>query len=71
VEWRHILGAGVLAGIGFTMSLFIANLAFRSELLQAEMKLGVLLTSVIAGVAGYLLLRAVTTRSQTGGLPEP
>jgi NhaA family Na+:H+ antiporter len=62
VEWRHIVGAGVLAGIGFTMSLFIANLAFRSALLQAEMKLGVLITSVAAGLAGYLLLRALTAR---------
>ncbi|MDP2181135.1 MAG: Na+/H+ antiporter NhaA [Actinomycetota bacterium] len=57
VGWAHIVGAGMLGGIGFTMSLFVSNLAFRGELLRAEAKLGILLTSVIAGVLGYLVLR--------------
>lgn len=59
VGWGHVIGAGMLGGIGFTMSLFVSNLAFRGQLLQAEAKLGIILTSVIAGVLGYLVLRYV------------
>ncbi len=56
VQWSHMVGVGSLAGIGFTMSLFIASLGFgESELLDTA-KLGILLASVIAGSAGYLLL---------------
>ncbi len=54
---NHILGVGLLAGIGFTMSIFISNLSFNSEILIDEAKLAVLLTSLIAGVLGYLILR--------------
>jgi NhaA family Na+:H+ antiporter len=56
VGWRHVLGAGMLGGIGFTMSLFVSNLAFRQMELLAEAKLAVLATSVIAGMAGYVFL---------------
>lgn len=62
VSWSHIVGAGILGGIGFTMSLFVSNLAFRGQVLQAEAKLGILLTSVIAGVLGYVFLRYVTPK---------
>lgn len=56
IGWRHIHGAGWLAGIGFTMSLFIASLAFgESEVLETA-KLGILLASLIAVVIGSLLL---------------
>ncbi|SEA29617.1 Na+/H+ antiporter NhaA [Microbulbifer marinus] len=57
-SFHHIFGVALLGGIGFTMSIFIAELAFYSEqelLIQA--KAGVLLASVIAGVAGFLVLR--------------
>jgi len=56
--WRHILGVGLLAGIGFTMSIFIALLSFESVLHIAEAKLAILLTSLLAGVVGYLVLRS-------------
>jgi Na+:H+ antiporter, NhaA family len=58
VIWRSILGAGLLGGIGFTMALFIAGLAFASEpgLLVAA-KLGILGASLIAGLVGWLVLR--------------
>ncbi len=57
VNWRHMTGVGFLAGVGFTMSLFIASLGFdTSELLDAA-KTGILMASVIAGTIGYLLLR--------------
>jgi NhaA family Na+:H+ antiporter len=54
--WSHMLGAGVLAGIGFTMALFIATLAFSDAALLSSAKLGILLASLLAGVAGVLLL---------------
>jgi NhaA family Na+:H+ antiporter len=62
VIWRSILGAGLLGGIGFTMALFIAGLAFASEpgLLVAA-KLGILGASLIAGLAGWLVLRRGNT----------
>lgn len=57
VRWRHILGAGVLAGIGFTMSIFIANLSFSDAFILGEAKLFILLTSIFAGICGFLFLK--------------
>jgi len=55
---RHFIGAGLLGGIGFTMSLFIAALAFSGEPeLLTGAKTAILGASLIAGVAGYLILR--------------
>ncbi|MCL4209575.1 MAG: Na+/H+ antiporter NhaA [Phycisphaerales bacterium] len=56
--WRHIVGTGFLAGIGFTMSLFIANLAFRDHDTLDAAKMGILAGSLVSGVTGFLLLRA-------------
>lgn len=55
--WTHVLGVGLLAGIGFTVSLLIAGLAFEDALLLDESKLGVLGSSALAGTAGFLFLR--------------
>ncbi len=57
--WRHIIGAGLLGGIGFTMSIFIANLAFagNAALISAS-KLVILATSVVAGAIGFAWLYA-------------
>lgn len=57
VSWGHMLGIGVLAGMGFTMSLFIASLAFADPAMLATAKLAILLASLLAGIAGFLLLR--------------
>jgi NhaA family Na+:H+ antiporter len=57
VSWKQIYGASLLAGIGFTMSLFIAGLAFDDENLLTFAKLGILLASFISGIVGYLFLR--------------
>lgn len=57
VSWRHVIGAGALAGIGFTMSLFVANLAFRDGGVQAEAKVAIFVASILAGVLGFCLLR--------------
>ena len=59
VTWKHIYGVSLLAGIGFTMSLFIANLAFREgdpDLPSA--KIGILTASFLSGIVGYLVLRS-------------
>jgi NhaA family Na+:H+ antiporter len=58
IKWIHIIGVAFLAGIGFTMSIFIANLAFpmHKELIDAS-KIGVIFGSVLAGLSGYLILR--------------
>ena len=59
MDLRAMLGLGLLCGIGFTMSLFIASLAYRDPLLYEEAVLGILGASVIAAVLGILWLRAV------------
>lgn len=58
----HLLGAGFLAAIGFTMSLFIANLAFEDPLHIEQAKIGILFASLIASGIGYLLIRFAGTR---------
>jgi len=63
VTWRHMLGTGVLAGVGFTMSLFIASLAFTSADMLATAKLAILLASLLAGVTGFILLRRIPQES--------
>ena len=55
-SWRQLLGAGALAGIGFTMSLYIAGKAFTEESDFAAAKIGIFLASLIAGVVGTALL---------------
>ncbi|UZN01974.1 Na+/H+ antiporter NhaA [Cellulomonas sp. S1-8] len=57
VRWGHLMGGAVLAGIGFTISLFIAQLAFDDPVLLERAKIGVLAGSLVAAVAGSLLLR--------------
>ncbi|NTS41585.1 Na+/H+ antiporter NhaA [Flavisolibacter sp. BT320] len=55
VQWKHLLGAGILAGIGFTMSIFISNLAFKDPTLVSYSKVAVLLGSLMATVIGLLV----------------
>lgn len=60
VNFNHIIGMGLLAGIGFTMSIFISELAFKNDALHlAEAKIAILVASVLAGVLGYVWLRFV------------
>ena len=54
--WRHVLGAACLAGIGFTMSLFIGSLAFAGSPLEGQAKLGILLASLVSAVLGATVL---------------
>lgn len=55
--WRHLFGAAMLASVGFTMSLFITELAFNDDVLILQAKLGILLASLVGGVSGYFMLR--------------
>ena len=72
--WGMIAGVSLLGGIGFTVSLFIASLAFSpADAVQASLlnlsKLGIVVASLIAGASGYFTLRATTSR--TARLPRP
>jgi len=57
VNWKNLYGAGILAGIGFTMSLFIAGLAFADPALLDLSKIGVLTGSLLSGIFGYFYLK--------------
>ncbi|MFD2244881.1 Na+/H+ antiporter NhaA [Pontibacter ruber] len=63
ISWGQVTGAGLLGGIGFTMSIFIANLAFEDSVYLATAKLGILSASLIAGLLGYLLLVFATKKT--------
>ncbi|MEQ8823077.1 MAG: Na+/H+ antiporter NhaA [Filomicrobium sp.] len=64
VNWQMMHGAALLAGIGFTMSLFIGTLAFPGSAEAASVRVGVLTGSILSGVAGYLLLRHTLSANQ-------
>jgi Na+:H+ antiporter, NhaA family len=64
VRFKHVIGIGLLAGVGFTVSLFIAELAFRESslaiVLSDEAKIGIFLGSTIAGIVGFLAMRRIS-----------
>ncbi len=57
VSWMHVLGVGFLAGIGFTVAIFISGIAFNDPALVDQAKMGIFVASVAAAVIGYALLR--------------
>lgn len=63
---KHLLGAGFLGGIGFTMSIFITLLAFQDNAVISVSKISVLIASVISGLAGFLWLRVLKPEPETG-----
>ena len=65
VRWKQIVGVALLAGIGFTMSLFITTLAFKDAQLITAAKLGIFTASIISGVVGYFVLKKAST------IPKP
>jgi NhaA family Na+:H+ antiporter len=67
VRWRHLLGAAALGGIGFTVSLFIADLSFTGTRLN-DAKVGILIASIVAGALGAAVL--TFGRRSTGSGPE-
>jgi Na+:H+ antiporter, NhaA family len=62
--WRHIYGASLLAAVGFTMSLFITELALTQPEKIIQAKLGILVASFLAGIAGFFLLKSVPPASK-------
>jgi len=62
VKWGHFAGAGVLAGIGFTMSLFIATLAFPDPQVLNTAKLSIVVASLLSGLVGLVLFRSIKSR---------
>lgn len=58
LKWKHVLGVGLLGGIGFTMSIFITLLAFDNPDVIIQSKIAILLASLSAGILGYIWLKA-------------
>lgn len=69
LTWRHILGGGMLAGIGFTMSFFITYLAFADAAVIESAKLSILISSFVAGTAGFVALSRIHARGRARALP--
>jgi Na+:H+ antiporter, NhaA family len=71
--WRHMFGVAVCAGIGFTVALFVTSLSFTDPALTDSAKVGILAGSLIAGLAGYAILRTSPTpdASDTPGQAPP
>jgi NhaA family Na+:H+ antiporter len=69
VSWPHVMAVGAVAGIGFTVSLFIASLAFSDPDVLEPAKLGVFAASVIAGVVGTVILRSIKRRDASPDEP--
>jgi NhaA family Na+:H+ antiporter len=59
MRWNHLYGVSVLAGLGFTMSIFIANLAFEDAGLIQSSKIAILAASLLAGILGFGLLKRI------------
>lgn len=64
LSWKHILSIGILGGVGFTMSIFITLLAFDDTDIINNTKLTILLSSLVAGIVGFLTLK-ITLKKQT------
>jgi NhaA family Na+:H+ antiporter len=69
VSWRMVLAVGMLAGIGFTVSIFISSLAFNDRLMLTDAKAAILAASLGAGIVGYITLRR-TVRQETEAAVE-
>ena len=69
VNWGHMLGVSILGGVGFTMAIFVANLAFSDAALVAEAKLAILCASLVAGVAGFAVLLRQAAKEPAGAAP--
>lgn len=63
-NWAHIAGLGILGGIGFTMSIFIAILSFDNHLLHSEAKFTILIASATAAITGYIFLFFVSRKTK-------
>jgi Na+:H+ antiporter, NhaA family len=76
--WRHVVGLAIVAGIGFTVALFVTDLAFTDPAAVDAAKIGIFAASLIAGIGGYLWLRSAPPVDEApppevthGGRPLP
>lgn len=68
IETRHVVGGAALAGIGFTVALFVAELSFTDPASLAHAKLAILVASIVAGTAGVLIITRTNRRTRSGGV---
>lgn len=66
-NWKHIIGLGMLAGIGFTMSIFISLLSFSNEIHITEAKFSILCASLISGLIGFVYLKSINKQKRIKG----
>lgn len=64
VEWKHLYGIGFLGAIGFTMSLFITELAYENEEMLIQAKIGILTASLTAGLIGFFYLKSISKKKK-------
>jgi NhaA family Na+:H+ antiporter len=69
MEWRHVIGVAMLAGVGFTVSLFVSALAFDDAQRVQDAKIGIFAASLLAGTIGYCYLRLVSSVEQAEAAP--
>lgn len=70
-NFKIFTGVGILAGIGFTMSIFVSMLAFNDKMMQDTAKLAVLLASILSMIIGFLWLKAATKKIEPDQLESP
>ncbi len=70
VNWKQLLGAGILAGIGFTMSIFITLLAYEESSVIVDSKIAILMASILAAVIGLFYLKQVSRGDQSSSAEE-
>jgi NhaA family Na+:H+ antiporter len=70
VNWKQLLGAGILAGIGFTMSIFITLLAYQESSVIVDSKIAILTASILAAVIGLFYLKQVSRGDQSSSAEE-
>ncbi|MEQ1787585.1 MAG: Na+/H+ antiporter NhaA, partial [Acidimicrobiales bacterium] len=69
--WRHVLGLAMVAGVGFTVALFVTSISLEDAALAASAKVGILFGSLVAGVVGYFFLRGSTGRVELTEAEDP
>ncbi len=62
-EWIDIYGVSIVAGIGFTMSLFVGMLAFKEPILQDEVKIGVIIGSLLSTILGFIIFKVIKNKN--------
>ena len=70
VSWLALYGVSLMTGVGFTMSLFIGSLAFAEPAFATSIRMGVFVGSILSGLCGFLLLRAVGSPTASGGTTD-